>query len=563
MRKLLLSTVALVIASISIFAAEGALNGKFSVSAGQQVHFSKGNLQYQASTQTYQFATNQYDTIGIGNANIADDYTGWIDLFGWGTGDVPTKASTNKNDYAVFVDWGTNKISNGGNEANMWRTLTRDEWDYLYNTRENATSLRGQATINGITGYILLPDNWELPDGLSFTPTPSSYSSNSYTLAQWETLESAGAVFLPAAGWRNGTTVSYSNERGFYWASTKATDGPALISIYSSSSLCRLSWNYGQMGQSVRLVRGANYHKVTLTHPEDGKIVPTEDVDLNNVEDGTVIYFTAATKDSLEVDEWINYNPETGLIVTSDTTISCTLKVKTYEVTFFDWDDSVLKEDIVEWGDAAEAPADPVRPGYTFTGWDKDFSSVKSNLTVKAQYTQDFYDVSVITENGSVKATDTLGHSISLANHFHYGYVLILTAVPDEGYEFDSWENYNPETGLIITGDTTVTCHFAKQTFEVVFVDWDDSVLKAAQTVEWGDAAEAPADPEREGYIFTGWDTDFSSVKSDLTVKALYEFIEGIEDVRNAGVQCTKFLRNGQVTILRGEKEYTVLGTEL
>jgi len=66
----------------------GVLPGLFSVAAGRTVHFSKGNLQYQASTGTWQFANNQYDCIGnvAGNNTKTerDTQSAWIDLFGWG-----------------------------------------------------------------------------------------------------------------------------------------------------------------------------------------------------------------------------------------------------------------------------------------------------------------------------------------------------------------------------------------------------------------------------------------------------------------------------------------------
>ena len=61
-------------------------------------------------------------------------------------------------------------------------------------------------------------------------------------------------------------------------------------------------------------------------------------------------------------------------------------KLVGFTVTFLDWDGTVLKTELVEEGRAATAPADPSRPGYAFTGWDKDFSSVTENLTVIAQY---------------------------------------------------------------------------------------------------------------------------------------------------------------------------------
>ena len=60
----------------------GAIKAAFSVSADKKVYFSKGNLQYQASTGTWRFAENQYDIIGEDNANISSTYSGWIDSSG-------------------------------------------------------------------------------------------------------------------------------------------------------------------------------------------------------------------------------------------------------------------------------------------------------------------------------------------------------------------------------------------------------------------------------------------------------------------------------------------------
>ena len=81
----------------------------FSVSATEQVTFSKGNLQYHPAKKQWRFAEHQTDYIGDANRNISSTYDGWIDLFGWGTGDIP-KYSTSDSEYSRFVDWGTNKI---------------------------------------------------------------------------------------------------------------------------------------------------------------------------------------------------------------------------------------------------------------------------------------------------------------------------------------------------------------------------------------------------------------------------------------------------------------------
>lgn len=242
----------------------GALKGKFSVDdKGTQVQFSRGNLQY---VGTWQFATNQWDYFG---ESQSDDHR---DLFGWGTGHASNKVSKDVADYATFTDWGTNAITNGGNKANAWRTLTGDEWNYLFFTRTNAAVLFALGSVNGVNGTILLPDNWELPAGSSFvvsttqglladeggyyynSNSSNNFSHNSYSAEQWAIMETAGAVFLPAAGGRNGTDVSYAGECGYYWSSTSSGANSAYQFFFSSYYLYPLNVTNRYFGRSVRLV---------------------------------------------------------------------------------------------------------------------------------------------------------------------------------------------------------------------------------------------------------------------------------------------------------------------
>lgn len=252
-------------------AKNGALSGKFSVSESKQVQFSQGNLQYQASTQTWRFAEKQYDLIGYDNSNISDSYSGWIDLFGWGTGNNPTNTSKSNSDYSTFVDWGENAISNGGNDANLWRTLTKDELKYLFGTRKNAAALFGLGKVDSVKGTIILPDNWSTPRGVSFTPNTSkglkdnggsffnqkydNYSHNTYSVEEWSIMESAGAVFLPAAGYRSGTSTNNINATGDYWSATPDDANNARSIYFYSDSFQPCSYDQRYLGQSVRLVR--------------------------------------------------------------------------------------------------------------------------------------------------------------------------------------------------------------------------------------------------------------------------------------------------------------------
>lgn len=247
---------------LAVNATEGALPGKFTINAeGDQVVFSQGNLQY---VGTWQFATNQWDCFGT---KQSDNHR---DLFGWGTGDAPNKVSEDVADYATFTDWGTNAITNGGNQANAWRTLTKDEWYYLFYTRENAATLFAHGSVNGVNGLILLPDNWTLPSGASFIASTTqgladdggyyfnsngdNFSHNTYTKAQWAVMEAAGAVFLPCAGYRYGSDLSNVGSGGYFWSATPNDTYSARSLFFSPYYLYPQSGSRRYYGQSVRLV---------------------------------------------------------------------------------------------------------------------------------------------------------------------------------------------------------------------------------------------------------------------------------------------------------------------
>lgn len=202
-------------------------------------------------TRTWRFAEHQWDYIGNSNSNISSSYSGWIDLFGWGTGNNPTNSSTDNDLYATFNDWGNNTISNGG--GRRWFTLTRDEWVYVFNTRSTAIGIRyAKANVNNVNGVILLPDDW-IDSYYSLSNTNSdgaSYSSNTISASQWNTLEQHGAVFLPATGYRDGTNGSY----GFYWSATYYDRYSAYTVYFCNSSWYPASEAIRSNGFSVRLV---------------------------------------------------------------------------------------------------------------------------------------------------------------------------------------------------------------------------------------------------------------------------------------------------------------------
>lgn len=180
----------------------------------------------------------------------------------------------NSNISGTNFDWGVynkqsnqNKILGGGDHA--WRTLTKDEWVYLFNTRSNTTvngtsnarftkaaiTTPSKGTVNGV---IIFPDEYSggTPSGVTWgtiNGTDNGYTTTC-TAAGWEALESVGCVFLPAAGCRRGTEVYGAGSDGRYWSSTSCYSNNAYDMDFNSSVFNPQHNYYRYFGYSVRLV---------------------------------------------------------------------------------------------------------------------------------------------------------------------------------------------------------------------------------------------------------------------------------------------------------------------
>ena len=129
--------------------------------------------------------------------------------------------------------------------------------------------------------------------------------------------------------------------------------------------------------------------------------------------------------------------------VTEDLVVKAKWEVKTFTVVFLGQFNMFLKEEIVNWNEAATAPEDPVYTGYTFIGWDKDFSKVTENMTVNAQfeiieYTIEYYDGE--TKLDLQPATYTVEDTLS------------FTPYEKEGFLFVGWYDAPDFAGNPVTG---------------------------------------------------------------------------------------------------------------
>lgn len=258
----------------------------FTVASGAKVSFAKGNLyaKKDGSTWKWGFYDKQYKFHSVsmekisssgGSRDAASDDSE-IDLFCWG---YDSTKSTNYNDQSTnssFTDWG-NIPGLPSAPGDNWCTLSSAEWKYLLTQR--TTNCRFGSTTNtnarylkckvndgtrDVYGLMIFPDTFTWPTGTNAPTAPDkSYINDndlawtsvpSYSVAQFEALEGAGVVFLPAAGYRYGSSVNNVGSSGSYWSST--SDGSGYVFTLSFYNTAVLPANNGTRtyGRSVRLV---------------------------------------------------------------------------------------------------------------------------------------------------------------------------------------------------------------------------------------------------------------------------------------------------------------------
>ena len=284
----------------------GILPGVFSVSDSTTIHFSQGNLQYHVSTNSWRFAEHQTDIIEENFYTLKNSkHNENIDLFGWATSGFDnttldslavnfqpwstsdqynTSCPDNPYGFSLFFldtikndtieieldfsidstnyDWGIyNAIENGGSQDSLWRTLSQDEWLYLIYQRKNAEKLYGVASINGTNGIVLLPDNWVSPSDITFQSGVGDAFGidyfkikNYFNSSKWHKMQLAGAVFLPACGFRKGVEFNNLNITGAYWTSSYPKQNNPRYLYFYSNYLTLTSGNNPHYGHAVRLV---------------------------------------------------------------------------------------------------------------------------------------------------------------------------------------------------------------------------------------------------------------------------------------------------------------------
>ena len=190
-------------------------------------------------------------------------------------------------------------------------------------------------------------------------------------------------------------------------------------------------------------------------------------------------------------------------------------EINPYTITFDTNGGSEIAPITQDYGTPITAPADPIREGYTFIGWDRDIPKTMpaENITVTAQWEINQYTITFDTNGGSEIAPITQDYGTEIT-------------APDnptrKGYTFKGWDKEIPET--MPAENITVTAQWEINRYTITFDTAGGSEI-APITQDYGTNITAPANPTRKGYTFKGWDKEIPETMpaENITVKAQWE----------------------------------------
>lgn len=207
--------------------------------------------------------------------------------------------------------------------------------------------------------------------------------------------------------------------------------------------------------------------------------------------------------------------------------------VKSYTVTFVNYDGSVLQKDSLEEGAYPKYNgSDPVRTGsdgeeYTFTGWSPKLAPVNSDITYTAQFTPvNSYTVTWVNWDGTVLETDKLSYGEVPS---YDGEEPVRNSGNGKKYTFAGW---SPKV-VPVYSDITYTAQFSSEKrYTVTWKNWDGTILELDQGLSYGDMPSydglTPTKPDesRLSFTFTGWTPEVTPVDSDVTYWANFTSAE-------------------------------------
>lgn len=239
-------------------------------------------------------------------------------------------------------------------------------------------------------------------------------------------------------------------------------------------------------------------------------------------------------------------------VVKADSVLYPRFEKRELLVQFFDHDGELLFSEYIKYGTSAHAPQEPSREGYTFLGWDKDFTVVKNDLNIYSKYEANKYTITFDSNGGSEiePLKNEYLSNIDLPISVKDGYVLVGWSGGENLYE-DTYQ---------IKGDATLTAVWSEANYFNLYFDVVGGEPLGFLNVLSYEYVNFLPTPTKASHVFLGWtylgekiETPFRyTFEKDITLIANWEeILEAIEySTENEQVIINKYLGSGEELIL-------------
>lgn len=197
-----------------------------------------------------------------------------------------------------------------------------------------------------------------------------------------------------------------------------------------------------------------------------------------------------------------------------DVTVTGTFSINTYTLTYI-VDGEVYTSYNIEYGQAITAETEPNKEGYTFSGWSEIPETMPAkDVTITGSFAVNKYKLTYYVD-GEVYKTSEIEYGVTITPE---------TAPEKEGYTFAEWK-YLPET--MPAKDISVTAVYTVNVYKLTYLV--DGEVYATYNIEYGKAITAEAEPEKEGYSFSGWSEIPETMPAhDVTVEGSFTVLPTI-----------------------------------
>jgi uncharacterized repeat protein (TIGR02543 family) len=196
------------------------------------------------------------------------------------------------------------------------------------------------------------------------------------------------------------------------------------------------------------------------------------------------------------------YSGSGNIMPASDITVYAHWTRSSSEVTYWDWDGRVIDSQEVMIGGNATPPADPVRPGYTFTGWDKPSTNIQAPITITAQYVKNSYQLALDGNGGIVDGNAVKKQAVAYGSSFDQILAESASEAGRKYYTFEGWytaptggSKYSGSGNIMPASDITVYAHWVRSTSLVTYKDWNGTTLKIEEVAIGADATPPTDQP--------------------------------------------------------------------